>query len=521
MPLRYLVGFDTDKIKKENYDVIIMGSGIAGLYAAINLCPHLNVCVLSKETLADNNSSLAQGGIAAAVGEDDMPEYHFEDTIKAGAGHCDEEAVHVLVEEAPRDIKVLCSIGTNFDRNPDGSLTTTREGGHGRFRIVHALGDATGKEVVESLLRECRKRKNIKIVENCFVVDYITYNINDKDICLGVLALTDNAYSMIQAKYTICASGGIGQVYKNTTNLEVATGDGIAMAYRAGAIISDMEFVQFHPTALYDEKENDKGNRFLVSEAVRGEGGILRNRYGERFMEKYHSMGEIAPRDIVSRAIFEEMRKTDSSHVFLDVTHKDGEYMKKRFPTIYERCLKTGVDFTKDYIPVCPTQHYFMGGIKTDKWGRSSIERLYACGEAANTGVHGANRLASNSLLEGLVFGRRAAQDINKNINDIEVYNINVVNEAQQGELTYDIETIRKNIKSLMEKDAGIVRNEKDMQEALIIIDGYIKALEAAHIDTVRQMEVLNMAYISRAVLSGAIKRKNNIGSHYRSDAES
>lgn len=515
MPLRYLVDFNTEDLRKEIYDVIILGSGVAGLYAAINLDSGLSICVISKETLEDNNSSLAQGGIAVALGEDDMPEYHYEDTIKAGAGHCNEEAVHILVEEAPRDIKMLCSIGTNFDRNPNGTLTATREGGHGRFRVVHALGDGTGKEVVDSLLRECKKRSNIKIIENCFGIDCLTY----ENKCIGVLTLSKGEYSVIYSKNTIIASGGIGQVYKNTTNLEVATGDGIAMAYRAGAKLCDMEFVQFHPTALYDESRNDKGNRFLVSEAVRGEGGILRNKHGEAFMQKYDPAGEIAPRDIVSRSIFAEMKATNSTHVYLDVTHKDGEYMKKRFPNIYKNCLKIGVDFTKNYIPVCPTQHYFMGGIKTDIWGSTNIENLYACGEAANSGVHGANRLASNSLLEGLVFGNRSAKRINANIRTTALFNIAIENQVKRKNLNLNIDEIQKSIKEDMENHAGIVRNEIDMQRALERIENYIILLEAYKFSTVKDMETMNMAYIAYEILKAAITRKNNIGSHYRSDS--
>ncbi len=515
MPLRYLVDFNTEDLKKEIYDVIILGSGVAGLYAAINLDSTLSVCVISKETLEDNNSSLAQGGIAVALGDDDMPAYHYEDTIKAGAGHCNEEAVHILVEEAPRDIKMLCSIGTNFDRNPDGTLTATREGGHGRFRIVHALGDGTGKEVVQSLLRECKKRSNIKIIENCFGIDFLTH----ENKCMGVLILSNDEYSVLYSKNTIIASGGIGQVYKNTTNLEVATGDGIAMAYRAGAKLCDMEFVQFHPTALYDESKNDRGNRFLVSEAVRGEGGILRNKHGETFMHKYDPAGEIAPRDIVSRSIFAEMKATNSTHVYLDVTHKDGEYMKKRFPNIYEHCLKIGVDFTKDYIPVCPTQHYFMGGIKTDIWGSTNIENLYACGEAANSGVHGANRLASNSLLEGLVFGNRSAKKINTDIKATPLLSLSVENQNKDKNFVLNVSDIQKDIKEEMEAHAGIVRNEADMQHALEKVENYIAFLETYKFSTVKDMETINMVYIAYEILKAAIERKNNMGSHYRSDS--
>ncbi len=518
MPLRYLTNFDTDKIESEKWDVVVIGSGVAGLYSAVNLDPSLKVCILSKETMDENNSYLAQGGIAAAIGEDDMPEYHFKDTIKAGAGHCNEAAVNVLVEEAPKDIELLCELGTNFDRNPDGTLTRTREGGHGRFRIVHALGDATGKEVVDSLLRVCRKRENITIKENCFVIDILV----SEGRCAGVLIAagsdTEATKKVLYCRSIICASGGIGQVYRNTTNSEVVTGDGISMAYRAGAVLSDMEFVQFHPTAFYNPDK--KGSRFLISEAVRGEGGILLNINHERFMHKYNEMGEIAPRDIVSRSIFSEMKKTSSDHVYLDITHKDPDYLRKRFPTIYERCLKEGVDITKDYIPVSPVQHYFMGGIKTDLFARTNIEGLYACGEAANTGVHGANRLASNSLLEGLVFGRRAAADINNKLPNLELLEPHIINNSRISGKAVDTAEIRSEIKTLMDAHAGIEKNGPDMEKALQRIDKITGKLEGADLESIKAMETLNMAYIASLILKSALARKKNCGSHYRTDSE-
>jgi L-aspartate oxidase len=446
-----------------------------------------------------------------------MPEYHFKDTVKAGAGHCNEEAVKVLVEEAPRDIKLLCELGTNFDREPDGTLTKTREGGHGRFRIVHALGDATGKEVVDSLLRVCRGRENITIKENCFAIDILV----SEGRCIGVLIATgidtETTKKVLYCRSIICASGGVGQVYRNTTNSEVVTGDGISMAYRAGAVLADMEFVQFHPTAFYTPEYS--GNRFLISEAVRGEGGILLNKDHERFMHKYHEMKEIAPRDIVSRAIYSEMKKTGSDHVYLDITHKDADYLRKRFPTIYRSCLEHGVDITKDYIPVSPVQHYFMGGIKTDLLGRTNIECLYACGEAANTGVHGANRLASNSMLEGLVFGRRSAEDINAGISRLEFKEIHISNTRTSGK-PLDITGIRNEIKRQMDANAGIERNGPDMEKALDRISDIISSLEDADMRSVSAMETLNIAYIASLILKSAIARKKNCGSHYRTDSE-
>lgn len=511
MPLRYLTNFELSNINKEICDVIIVGSGVAGLYSAINLDRSKRILIISKESMDENNSYLAQGGIAAAVGEGDLPEYHFEDTIKAGAGECDNEAVTVLVEEAPKDVEVLCNIGTNFDRNIDGTLTTTREGGHRRFRIIHALGDATGREVVDSLLRECRGRENITIVENCFAVDIIT----EDESYAGLVVKHENEYKYIMSKAIILASGGIGQVYKNTTNATVITGDGIAMAYRAGAELTDMEFVQFHPTAMYSKNVDE--NKFLISEAVRGEGGILLNTEGRRFMPEYHEMAEVAPRDIVARAIFAEMKKTNSDFVYLDVTHKAPDLIKKRFPNIYKHCFDKGIDMTKQYIPVCPVQHYFMGGIKTDLWGKTNIQGIYACGEAANTGVHGANRLASNSLLEGLVFGRRCAEQINSTLDNMQIASPEIANKRQPTSIV-DVENINVNIKNLMNEYAGIERNSKDMNMALCRINEYIEQLESSSLETTKEMETINIASIASLILKAAIRRKDSVGSHFRID---
>lgn len=512
MHKRYLVDIDTEHMEKENYDVVIVGGGIAGLYSACLMDPSLNVCVLVKGNKEENNSYLAQGGIAAAIKSDDSPALHLRDTLNAGAGLCDEEAVRVLTDEAGMDIDNLIAFGTNFDKKADGSINATREGGHSRFRIVHALGDATGKAVVDSLLFEAGKRKNIVLIHDCFAIDIIT--LGNKAI--GVIAGDDR--KIYYADNVVLASGGIGQVYEKTTNPLIATADGIAMAKRAGAVLADMEFVQFHPTAFYHETQG--GVRFLISEAVRGEGGILRNSKGERFMPKYSEMGEIAPRDIVARAIFTEMKSENTKNVWLDTTHMDGDYIVKRFPTISAKCLDYGIDITKDLIPVSPVQHYFMGGIKTDLHGRTNIENLYACGETACTGVHGANRLASNSLLEGLVFGRRVAIDIGKGELDKEsLCRSGIVKHSWKCDFPdFDFEGTRKKVQHLMDMWAGIVRNKESMENALMEISAIEKEINRTCPKDRFEIETVNIVQISVEILKAALKRKKSVGSHYRID---
>ncbi len=518
---RYLVNIDSDLMNKSFYDVIVVGGGIAGLYAACCFDKALRVCVLAKGNKEENNSYLAQGGIAAAMREDDAPILHLNDTIAAGAGLCNLEAVKILTDEATMDIERLISFGTAFDKKEDGSIIATREGGHSRFRIVHALGDATGKAVVDSLLNEISKRDNITIVDDCFAIDIIT--IGNKAV--GVVA-GENP-SIYYANNTVLACGGIGQVYEKTTNPVIATGDGIAMAKRAGAILENMEFVQFHPTAFYHLSQ--EGVRFLISEAVRGEGGILRNSKGERFMLEYNKMAEIAPRDIVARAIFTEMKKENSKNVWLDITHLDGEYVKTRFPNIYATCHKFGIDVTKDWIPVAPVQHYFMGGVKSDLNGKTNIECLYACGETACTGVHGANRLASNSLLEGLVFGRRVAEDIHNEENkksklldevrkEFALKNFVLKNILECENPEFDYARARKSVQSLMDSSAGIVRNEKIMESALLEIYKISKYMKLTCPKTKFEIETVNIVQIAIEILVAAINRKDSVGSHFRTD---
>lgn len=490
-------------------DVLIIGSGIAGVYMALSINPEVNVTILAKEEINISNSALAQGGIAVSLGEADSPKQHKDDTVYAGAGLSDEEMVWILVSEARKSILDLCELGVNFDMHM-GALSLTREAAHSKRRIIHA-GDFTGKEVCDKLIIAAKERKNITFKERTFAVDVVT----EGEVCKGAVVLDQKEGRQIiyACNHIICASGGFGQLYKNTTNPIIATGDGMAMAYRAGATLTDMEFVQFHPTALYHEKNKS----FLISEAVRGEGAVLRNNKSELFMEKYHELKELAPRDVVARAIFSEMQKSNAECVYLDITHKDRDYLKTRFPKIFATCLEYGIDISKDYIPVAPAEHYCMGGIKTDAQGRTGIENLFACGEVACTGLHGANRLASNSLLEGLVFGHRISQEINT-AEKREVKTFKIKGSAKWGSFKRPRSEYEKEIKEIMNKQAGIVRSEEGLSTAKKQIDSILTELSDARCRSVAQCQVLNMATIAKLVVDSALKRTESRGAHYRTD---
>ena len=388
-----------------NPDFLVVGAGVAGLRAAIELASAGEVLVIAKDTLHESSSEYAQGGIAVALSDDDEIELHEQDTISAGDGLCDRRAVHTLVEEGPPAIQQLIDWGAEFDRE-GAKLSFTQEGAHSRRRILHAHGDSTGREIARALYQKAASLPNIRFQSYAAITDLLT---GDGVVC-GAVVFDEMARERrsIFARAVLLATGGLGRVYLETTNPDVATGDGVAMAWRAGAEISDIEFVQFHPTALHVEG----APRFLLSEALRGEGAHLVNARGERFMHRYHRLEELAPRDVVSRAIVAEMRATGEPHVFLDLTHRGGDFIRSRFPRIYETCLQYGIDLATQPAPVHPAAHYAMGGVRTDLDGRTSLEGLYAAGEAACTGVHGANRLASNSLLEGVVFGARAGKSM-------------------------------------------------------------------------------------------------------------
>lgn len=512
---RYLVDFDTNNLYHEAYDVVIIGSGIAGVYTALTLSRSLRVLILTKEAIDESNSVLAQGGIAVSLDKEDSTELHFRDTTYAGAGLCDTDTVWAMVNEAADNIATLCLYGVNFDRGVDKQLALTREAAHSRNRIIHT-GDATGREVCNTLISAVLGLDNVKIAEQMFAIDILT----QQNAACGVLARDEEtgALRVYEAPVVISASGGYGRVYAATTNPEVATGDGAAMAFRAGAHLMDLEFVQFHPTVMFHPNEKN----FLISEAVRGEGAVLRNKHGERFMPSYHELAELAPRDIVSRAIFEEMRKTGTEHVWLDITHKDKEALELRFPTITKKCLSLGIDISKDMIPVAPSQHYSMGGIQTDAWGKTAVDGLFAVGEAACNGIHGANRLASNSLLEGLVFGRRISKQINESLKEAHPPSDAFEEIRWQGSIKKPsqsnvVEDIRK-LQHIMTDLVGIVRSEADLLQALAAITKISEQWKDVQASNSQEMEIKNMLLLAECITHAALTRTESRGAHYRSD---
>lgn len=510
---RYLVPFHPRRMPHFFTDVLILGGGLAGLRAASAIDPSLNVLVVTKDAIAQSNSNYAQGGIAGVLDPDDRFEEHINDTIVAGGTLCDPHVVEMVVREAPIRIQELAEWGTHFDERA-GRIALGREGGHSHNRIVHALGDMTGKEVMRAMIERTLSLPNIRVWQNTFTIDLLTH----EGQCRGALVSTEHHDKMlVWAKQTILTTGGAGQIFRDSTNPPVATADGHAMAYRAGARLRDMEFMQFHPTVLYIAG----GSRSLITEAIRGEGGWLVDRDGTRFMQQYDPRGELAPRDIVSQSIVTQMEKTRHPCVYLDVTHLDGKFVKQRFPGIAAACAKFGIDITRDKIPVRPGAHYMIGGVTVDLEGRTSLPGLWAAGEVSSTGLHGANRLASNSLLEGLVYGAHAgmaasaaALEMSDELRPYPLENEVLIPPAEALDLT----DILNSLKSLMWRNCGVRRESGGMIEALEAVDQWRRYVLTRQFDDKPGWELQNMLTVARVMIEAALAREESRGVHLRTD---
>ncbi len=514
-------------MKHSKYSAVIIGGGIAGLYAALKITQQSNLSdgllLITKSKIGESNSRYAQGGIVAVLEENkkDSTTLHIQDTLKAGAGLSDFGVTKFISENSDHVIKDLLTFGVEFDKNDNDDFFLTLEAAHSVNRILHSGGDATGRGIEKALTKKVLENEDIDVYEQTLAVELLTNLDND---CKGLIAFNDltQEYEVIYSSAVILASGGLGQLYKYTTNPTVATGDGVALAYKAGAIIQDMEFVQFHPTALALDIDE---NRFLISEAVRGEGAKLVDVKGVEFMHKYHEKKELAPRDIVTRAIFNEMQEQKLGHVFLDSTHLEKEKLQKRFPNITRICEENGIDISKDFIPVSPAAHYSMGGIKTDVEGKTSIRGLYAIGEVASTGLHGANRLASNSLLECVVCAHELAnyltfanltppKQIDESVKKI------VDKYTQEIDLIeYDIDALKKELQDIMWNHVGILRDEK----SLLIAEEKLQKLKMKFTTSEKcfdkwEYEFRNMLTVAQLVIDSALNRRESRGAHYRKD---
>ncbi|MFN2560669.1 MAG: L-aspartate oxidase [Jatrophihabitans sp.] len=498
-------------------DVVVVGSGIAGLTTALQISRQssLRVLLVTKDVLAAGSTRWAQGGIAAALGAGDSPEDHYADTIAAGAGVCDEVAVRVLVREGPAAVRELVQMGARFDRAHDGELSLTREGGHHRDRIAHAGGDATGAEIQRALVTRVLDATDVSVIEHALVLDLLL----GTDGAIAGLTLhvmgegQRDGVGAVRARAVVLATGGIGQVYASTTNPSVSTGDGVAAALRAGAAVRDLEFVQFHPTVTWLGARS-RGQQPLVSEAVRGEGGVLVDDDGVPFMQGQHELADLAPRDVVAKAILRRMRETGAEHIWLDARRFGAEKWRVRFPTIHETLLSLGIDPVRELIPVVPACHYASGGVRTDLVGESSLRGLFVCGESACTGVHGANRLASNSLLEGLVFGHRIAETVIGRLGEPAPPPPEVAPAPPSGILLH--ESARSELQTLMSRDVGVLRDAKGLHAAtdglaaLAERDGGVAGTEA--------WETTNLLTVAAALVQAASLREETRGAHWRDD---
>lgn len=520
---RYLVPFHPKQIPHHFVDVLIIGGGIAGLRALMEIDPRHSALVVTKDRLQESNSTYAQGGIASVLDAEDCFDDHIGDTLTAGVGLCNRDVVDMVVREAPRHIQQLIAWGTQFDRelaaaqkpNPtEGKLALGREGGHSHFRIVHALGDATGKEVMRAMIERARHELKTPIWQDTFIIDLLTH----AGACQGALVWNrHHGKTFLWAKQTILCTGGAGQIYRETTNPAVATGDGHAIAYRAGAQLTDMEFMQFHPTVLYIAGSS----RSLITEAMRGEGALLINCHGHRFMPEYDPRAELAPRDIVSRAIVEEMEKNRHPCVYLDLSHLDANWVRERFPGITHRCQEFGLDITTDRIPVRPGAHYMIGGVTIDEQGRTTLPRLWAAGEVTSSGLHGANRLASNSLLEGLVYGAHAGAGASAEALDqpdtyqaIPLENPPTVTPRER----LDLQDVRNSLRSLMWRCAGVRRDGGQLRSAATTLDTWCRYALNRQFSDPAGWELQNMLTMARIMIHAALEREESRGVHHRRD---
>ncbi len=515
-------------------DFLVIGSGIAGLTYALKTAkafPDKKITIITKTHADETNTKYAQGGIAGVWDEEnDSYHKHIDDTLVAGDGLCNEAIVEIVVKEGPERIKEIIAYGAEFDKDEKGEYSLGKEGGHSENRILHHK-DVTGKEMERALLEELQTVKNIELLNHCFVIDIITqhhlgYLVTKSTLditCYGVYVLNLHTQQIekILAKITLLATGGCGQAYRTTTNPVIATGDGVAMVYRAKGKIENMEFIQFHPTALYEPGVSPS---FLITEAVRGDGGILRNKNGEAFMERYDARKDLAPRDIVARAIDNEMKRTGTEHVYLDCRHMDKEKFIHHFPNIYQKCLSIGIDVMQQMIPVAPAAHYSCGGIKTDEWGKTSIQHLYACGECASTGLHGANRLASNSLLEAMVFGHRCFLDSSKLVDKVSfeerIPDWNATGTTEPSEMIL-ITQSQKELRQIMSDYVGIVRTDVRLERAMKRLDLLFAETEALYRSTKvspQLCELRNVITVGYLIVKGAEFRKESRGLHYNTD---